>query len=264
MRARRKKMNTQVEILVNGKPIKQYNHNGNVYIEGREGSEYTIRIKNDSYSRKMAVVTVDGINVIDGKPQGNEIGIGYIVSGRSSIVVKGYRESDSHVGTFKFCKKGESYSQNVGIEGNNGVIGVRIYNEYVNPAPIITYRNNFDWQQCSRPIGSILNEPQYTCSANPLRSAHVHRFLDSTQSNGVTKSASNPDFNIGSTWGTKAEDKVTKIQFSVDDSTYFDHIIYYSDKKGLRKAGINIKPEKQVAIPKAFGVYATPPKGWKG
>lgn len=126
-------MNTHVEITVNGKPIKQYSHKGNTYIEAKIGTEYNIRIKNDSHRRKLAVVTVDGLNVITGQPHSaNDIGEGYIVGAYDSFDIKGFRKDMNSVGAFKFCQSGKSYCNEQGLKGNNGVIGVRIYDQKVN------------------------------------------------------------------------------------------------------------------------------------
>ena len=122
-------MNTQVEISVNGKPVKQYTHQNNIYIEARAGTEYTIKVKNDAYQRKLAVITVDGLNVITGKPQVDGIGQGYIVGSRDAITIRGFRQDMETVGAFKFCKKSGAYCNEQGLKGNNGVIGVRIYDE---------------------------------------------------------------------------------------------------------------------------------------
>ena len=131
-------MNTQVEVLVNNSPVRQHNHNGNTYIEARAGTEYSIKIKNSDHNRKLVVITVDGVNVITGEPQPESIGQGYIVRAYDSLDIKGFRKDMSSVGAFKFCKSGGSYCNEKGLKGNNGVIGVRIYDEKV--VPLIYYK----------------------------------------------------------------------------------------------------------------------------
>ena len=64
---------THVEVLVNGKTVRQYQHGAATYIEARAGTEYSIKIKNDTYCRKLAVITVDGLNVITGTIQPDDI-----------------------------------------------------------------------------------------------------------------------------------------------------------------------------------------------
>jgi len=51
----------QLEVLVHGKPVRFYHHEGNDFIEGRKGSEFTLRVHNKSPRRVEAVISVEGI-----------------------------------------------------------------------------------------------------------------------------------------------------------------------------------------------------------
>ena len=53
----------EMTLLVDGKPIHEYHHEGRVFVEGRSGSEYKIRIKNNSSTRACFVVSVDGLTL---------------------------------------------------------------------------------------------------------------------------------------------------------------------------------------------------------
>ena len=55
-----------MNIKINGKRVRSYTHEGNLYVEGREGTEYTIELRNDNHMRRLYVVSVDGINAISG------------------------------------------------------------------------------------------------------------------------------------------------------------------------------------------------------
>lgn len=254
-------MNTDmhVEIKVNGKPVRQYNQDGNTYIEARAGTEYSIKINNNSWERKMAVITVDGVNVISGQPQGSDIGEGYIINARNSIDIKGFRKDSSSVGAFKFCKKGVSYCNEKGLNGNNGVIGVRIYAEKL---PVYVYKlfkqsNNDNLYNSSIPPNSI--DSKIYCNSisdSCMRSIQCNYSASSCDSV--------PNFDMGTTWGQKIEDSVITVNFEHERSVQAEYVIYYDTRENLEKIGINFKNEKQVVFPKAFGVFAQPPKGWKG
>lgn len=126
-----------VRVLVNGRPAKEYSHKGLTLIESKHGSNYTIKIKNDNGYRIMAVVSVDGLDVLTGKPAENSKK-GYIVDSYSSTVIKGYRLSDKDSAAFVFLKKGKSYSTSVtGDTRNTGVIGVRVFKEKESPVKIV-------------------------------------------------------------------------------------------------------------------------------
>lgn len=127
-------MSVNVNVLVNGRNCKQYTHQGKTFIESKNGSEYEIEIQNNNWHRVLAVVSVDGLSVMDGKTATND-NSGYIINANDNLKIKGYRYSNNDVGAFKFTKKENSYasSKSDGSEKNCGVIGVKIYDELVVP-----------------------------------------------------------------------------------------------------------------------------------
>ena len=129
-------MSYEVHILVNGNRCKQYSHNGKLFIEAKKGSEYSIEIKNNSWQRILAVCSVDGLDILNGK-KADENGNGYVINGNSSVKIDGFRVSNEKVAKFLFDYKGNSYasSKEDGSEKNVGVIGVRLFNEKIKPLP---------------------------------------------------------------------------------------------------------------------------------
>ena len=128
--------NYTVDILINDKPVRKFPFNDKLFVEARKGQEYSIRIKNNSYSRILAVSSVDGLDVLTGK-SALENGNGYVINGYNSLTIDGFRVSDEKVAKFLFDYKGGSYaaSKEDGSERNVGVIGVRIFTEKVKPTP---------------------------------------------------------------------------------------------------------------------------------
>jgi len=243
-------MNTLIEVLVNGRPTKQYAHSGRTYIESRIGTEYSLKIRNNRHSRRLAVVTVDGLNVITGLPdEGLSTSQGYVVPANSSVEIKGFRVDNFKVGAFKFCKSGNSYCAEKGLAGNNGVIGVRFFEEKIKlnvPEPwrstTYQYPPVFDTGTPKRDFGS----PVFCCSTSSLRSAD------------------SPGFSAGTTWGSQREDRVTTVEFDPYETPLEGFVLYYDTRKNLQKIGINFSPEKEVFFPQAFPSFATPPRGWTG
>lgn len=131
-------MSYDIHILVNGNRCKQYHHDGKIFIEAKEGSEYAIEIKNNEWKRILAVCSVDGLNILNGKTA-TEDGPGYVLGCFNSTKLEGFRVSDEKVSKFVFGEKGSSYaaSKEDGSEKNVGVIGVRIFAEKEKPAPIV-------------------------------------------------------------------------------------------------------------------------------
>jgi len=121
-----------MRVLVNGRPVREYAQGGMTFIESRHGSNYTIRIKNDNAFKVMAVVSVDGLDVITGKPA-EKTNKGYIVDAYSSTEIKGYRLSDEKSVDFVFVAKDGSKNyvaqSEEGDKRNSGVIGIRVFQE---------------------------------------------------------------------------------------------------------------------------------------
>ncbi len=127
-----------VDILINDKPIRKYPFSNKLFVEARKGQEYSIRIKNNSWGRILAVASVDGLDVLTGK-SAVENGNGYVINGYNSLTIDGFRISDEEVAKFVFDYKGASYaaSKEDGSERNVGVIAARIFQEKVKPQPIV-------------------------------------------------------------------------------------------------------------------------------
>ena len=120
----------EISILVNGNSVKEYQHEGNTFIEAKSGSTFSIKLKNNYSGRVMAVISVDGVDVITGE-NAVETESGYVIGGNSSIEIKGYRVDSEHEASFKFIEKnsGKGYAEFKGDSSNVGVIGIRFYSE---------------------------------------------------------------------------------------------------------------------------------------
>jgi hypothetical protein len=133
----RESMRVGMEILVDGRPLRTVNHEGRTYIPvSRLGTEYEIRVWNKGPRRVTAIVSVDGLSVMDGKPASAEKP-GYIVAPRDDIVIKGWRRDRDTVAAFSFEEREKSYASRVGHPDNIGVIGLIAIEELgVRPRPL--------------------------------------------------------------------------------------------------------------------------------
>lgn len=125
-----------INVLVNGSRCKQYTHDGKIFIEAKQGSEYSLEIKNSTWQRILAVCSVDGLDVLSGKTA-LESNPGYVVNRYGTVKIDGFRVSDDKVAKFMFDYKGRSYaaSKEDGSERNVGVVAVRLFSEKVKPLP---------------------------------------------------------------------------------------------------------------------------------
>jgi hypothetical protein len=101
---------------------------GDVWIEGRPGQRYAIRLTNRSGARVLAVLSVDGINAVTGQTASPEQG-GYVLGPYESTEITGWRKSLSQVAAFEFAALGDSYAARTGRPDNVGVLGVAVFRE---------------------------------------------------------------------------------------------------------------------------------------
>ncbi len=118
----------QVEVVdaLSGRPLPVYHDNGRYYIAGVPGREYSIRLRNRTYTDLLAVVSVDGVNVVTGETAAVDQG-GYILSRRQRFDIKGWRKSLDKVAAFYFSSLDESYAARTGRPDHVGVIGVALF-----------------------------------------------------------------------------------------------------------------------------------------
>jgi hypothetical protein len=253
-----------VDIVVNGKPVKKHSHDDKTFIEARSGTEYSVKISNNYWARQLAVITVDGVNVISGEPAGSGVGQGYIVSGYGTIDIKGFRKDTNSVGAFKFTKKGNSYCNEKGLGGNNGVIGVRIYAEKQKPI-LVAYRAEVPRGSYYKGTVDCISQKSFgDVSGTFADTSNTYTDNNVLLSYTTSVNQTSPDFDLGTTWGKQINDSVTYVTFDTDENSYNDYIIFYDTKQNLQKIGIQFNQEKQVFYPTAFGAFAKPPKGWRG
>jgi len=131
--------NYELSVLINGRPIKKYGHNGLTFVEGRKNTVYTIKFKNNTAAQVLAIVSVDGLSVVDGKPA-TASSRGYIVPAYSPVEIKGWRVSEDRSSDFVFSDKPTAYStQSQGQDINCGVVSVKVIAEKVRPVTKVYY-----------------------------------------------------------------------------------------------------------------------------
>lgn len=118
-----------VEWGVKGSSLKNYYSGGRRFVEGKEGQRYELVVKNKGRSRVEVVLSVDGLDVMDGKAASTRKR-GYIVEPGKTLEVEGWRTSPNAVASFRFSGVGSSYANlKHGDTRNVGVIGLAVYTE---------------------------------------------------------------------------------------------------------------------------------------
>jgi hypothetical protein len=112
-----------------GRFLSGYTASGKNFVVGEAGQRYTIILRNNTDLRFEVVMSVDGLDVMDGKDASFKKR-GYIVDPRSELEVDGFRQSSDTVAAFRFGSVRNSYAnQKHGDTRNVGVIGVALFHE---------------------------------------------------------------------------------------------------------------------------------------
>ena len=121
-----------------GRELPVYLHEGKAYVVGKPGNEYSVSVRNQSGDDVLAVMSVDGVNVLSGETATARQG-GYVVTTWDTLDVKGWRKSMERTAAFYFTSLGDSYAARTGRPDNVGVIGVALYQRQRSQPPPIAY-----------------------------------------------------------------------------------------------------------------------------
>lgn len=98
------------------------------HVAGRSGERYELIYTNRSNRYYEVVATVDGLDVLSGKP-GSIKSDGYLLRPGERLVIDGFRKNDREVAAFRFSSKDRAYASNTptGDARNVGVIGTALF-----------------------------------------------------------------------------------------------------------------------------------------
>jgi hypothetical protein len=121
-----------------GQPLRVWRHDGRLFVAGRPGARYSLKVANNTDGRVLVVMSVDGVNILTGETA-NYDQRGYVFDAHESYAVNGWRKSDTEVAAFTFASLPQSYAARTGRPADVGVIGVAVFNEhFAVPAPVYT------------------------------------------------------------------------------------------------------------------------------
>ena len=242
----------EFDVLINGSSAREHVHEGRTYIEGRNGSSFSLRMRNNSHERCLFVPTVDGLSIMDGK-DGSYESRGYIVGAKDSITIRGWRTSDKDVAEFFFSSPGESYASKKGKGRNMGVIGCAVFKEKEKPVQV-----KIEKEYIPYPVYPNYPHPRYPAperspwyfgvdgtSNMSLYSAQAPTSF-SLQNNAVGTSQA-----IGTGFGETKHSPVVTVEFDKTSSPDTTFLIYYNTRQELEKMGVIFNKPLYVT-PRAF------------
>jgi hypothetical protein len=262
----------ELQVVISGTPAHTFRQDGETFVLGCVGDRYTLRVVNHSGRRVEAVVSVDGRDVIDGKPADWREKRGYLVPAWGSVDIDGWRLSQHEAAAFRFSTVSESYAAKTGNAREVGVIGVAIFPE--RPYPLIRRQPIYpmppapwngglrdDFEGLQRGNAAPRDEersPAPTAPASPSAPlAH--------------EPAERPG--LGTEFGEAVSSQVTEVPF--ERALSRPEIVIgarYNDRAGLIALGIGLDsgPMAEAELRRGaepFPVvergYASPPPGWR-
>lgn len=272
-----------MEIRVHGKPVREYQHKGTRWIEGRKGSDFTLRFQNLTSRRILVVPSVDGLSIMDGETAISDESSGYILAAYEHIDVPGWRLNNEDVAKFVFGKKGKSYAAKKGKPTDVGVIGVAAFYEkaYQRFTGILRSSGMKGPSGQSRGMGPAIQSFNCSHSLAPdsgrasLDSMHVEPSSQATcqVETGTSTGRDAALFNqpvsqeIGTEFGGKVSHAVVEVPFEKASDTADEKLaIRYDSKRNLRRRGVDLDQKPRVAHePNAFPgdeAGCKPPTDW--
>jgi hypothetical protein len=252
-----------VELLdESGAVLPTFFHRGRAYVMGSLGRRYLVRVRNASPRRAEVVVSVDGRDVIDGKPASTGKP-GYVVDAWGEVVVEGYRLSGASVAAFRFDTVARSYASRMGDARDVGVIGVAVFPErewrpWPPPPP---YRPYDVPGEKAEPRAGSAAAPEAPADAETLRGVpHARREKERR--------------GLGTEFGEERESHAVEVAFerarSRPDAVL---TLRYDDRAGLLALGIDVDRRgpgwredawlRESAHPFRGSAFAEPPPGWR-
>ena len=121
-----------MEILVDGRAVREFSDSGRTYIEATAGTEFAVRLSNRTGGRVAVALAGDGLNSIDAGHTSAREARKWILGPWETIVIEGWQTSGSTARRFYFTSEEDSYGAWLGREENLGVISAAFFRE--NPA----------------------------------------------------------------------------------------------------------------------------------
>jgi hypothetical protein len=116
-----------LEVLVGGQPLRQESLGGERRVEVVAGSEYELRLTNPLPGCVAVAVSVDGLNVIDGRRTSPREASKWVVHPRGTLTVTGWQVGPERARRFYFTTERDSYATRIGRPGEFGVIAAVYY-----------------------------------------------------------------------------------------------------------------------------------------
>jgi len=119
----------ELQILVDGRPLEEYNARGKSYVEAIAGAEYEVRVRNPFPYRVAVALSVDGLNSIDARHTTAWNASKWVIEPYGTISISGWQMSSDRARRFYFTSERDSYGAKLGQTSNLGVVSAVFFRE---------------------------------------------------------------------------------------------------------------------------------------
>jgi len=232
-----------------GAPLRVWRDHGRPVVAGRPGARYAVRLTNRTGERVLAVVAIDGVNILTGETAASDQD-GYVLGPYERASLTGWRKSHSEVAAFEFTALENSYAARTGRPDDVGVIGVALFRERVpawreaRPDVGLAPRPGEDERLARDQAAPLRAEPPVAAApaarAGATGNAEAGRAAaESSADARLAKSAPQPSDRLGTGHGAREYSYVTDTTFDRLTGTPQDVVrIRYDSLANLVAAGI--------------------------
>lgn len=210
------------------------------YFEAIEGGRYAIELRNLTDRRIGVVMTVDGLNVVNGQRSSlSPTEDMYVLDPYQSAVIRGWRTSLDDVREFVFVDEQRSYASRTGqANGDMGWIRVETFEEQ---RPLSWRGPGLNYRGGGAPPSEPLPEAdEQRVDKDARRSMEgAPKALDGQGQARDEASRERADQSFpGTGWGDRREDHVTRVDFHAMPAPSDGLVLRYEYADGLRQLGI--------------------------
>lgn len=250
-----------------GRPLDTYQHRGRFYVRGDAGERYSIRVTNPTDRRVEAVISVDGLDVVDGETASFSKR-GYVIPPGGTVEIDGFRTSTTQVAAFRFSSVANSYAGRKGKARHVGVIGVALFAERAQPVMVLPearvdppappryqpYGRDYDdgvsagaartEEAAPAPAESRARAPRRTAAADSAAGARHKANIEGEYSGRVGAVPPRYRPGLGTEFGERRYSAVswTRFQRATPRTPTAMAELRYNDASGLRALGIHLGP----------------------
>ena len=235
-----------------GAILPQYRHAGRTWLPGEPGHAYALRLRNTRPQRLLVVLSVDGINAIDGRTA-DVRQAGYVLEPWQTLEVAGWRKSLDAVAQFVFVDPGASYAARTGRPDNLGVIGIAVFAErapHGGIARVASPGAAREREAAPAPVSAQAGM-EAADAASPQAGAYLRR--------------AEPAARLGTGHGSIEHAPALQARFQRDTGPLQVTELRYETRRGLLARGIRLDRDRPLAdAPRAFpGSFVPDPPDWR-